>query len=83
MAPATLAELVCAIDEGLVSGKIGKQVLPMLLQVRPSGDRHQAHQQCLHLYTLQEYAVSVCGCFVRLYRAKGSLRLYRVRERMA
>ncbi|CAL5219700.1 g1588 [Coccomyxa viridis] len=32
MAPATLAELVCAIDEGLVSGKIGKQVLPMLLQ---------------------------------------------------
>ena len=38
MAPATLAELVCAIDEGLVSGKIGKQVLPMLLQVRFLGE---------------------------------------------
>lgn len=33
MAPSALAELVCAIDEGLVSGKIGKQVLPLLLQV--------------------------------------------------
>ena len=33
MAPATLAELVCAIDKGVVSGKMGKQVLPMLLQV--------------------------------------------------
>ena len=33
MAPSALAELVCAIDEGLVSGKIGKQVLPLLLLV--------------------------------------------------
>ena len=33
LAPATLAELVNAIEEGLVSGKIGKQVLPDLLQV--------------------------------------------------
>ncbi|KAK9909377.1 hypothetical protein WJX75_001269 [Coccomyxa subellipsoidea] len=32
LAPATLAELVNAIEEGLVSGKIGKQVLPDLLQ---------------------------------------------------
>ena len=46
MAPATLAELVCAIDEGLVSGKIGKQVLPMLLQVRPPIHQHQFHQRC-------------------------------------
>ena len=41
MAPAALAELVCAIDEGLVSGKIGKQVLPMLLQVKPQAPLHQ------------------------------------------
>ena len=41
MAPAALAELVCAIDEGLISGKIGKQVLPMLLQVRPQAPHHQ------------------------------------------
>ncbi len=61
MAPATLAELVCAIDEGLVSGKIGKQVLPMLLQVRSVADEHQGQQQDLRLRTLQEYTVSVCG----------------------
>lgn len=36
MKPAILAELVCAIDAGLVSGKIGKQVLPLLLQVNTS-----------------------------------------------
>lgn len=34
LTPATLAELVNAIEEGVISGKIGKQVLPKLLKVR-------------------------------------------------
>lgn len=38
LAPATLAELLSAIDEGVVSGKMGKQVLPALLQVRKAAD---------------------------------------------
>ena len=33
LAPADLAELLSAMDEGIISGKIGKQVLPELLQV--------------------------------------------------
>lgn len=33
LAPSSLAELIKAIEEGVVSGKIGKQVLPDLLQV--------------------------------------------------
>ncbi|EIE20933.1 B subunit of glutamyl-tRNA amidotransferase [Coccomyxa subellipsoidea C-169] len=32
LTPATLAELVNAIEEGVISGKIGKQVLPKLLK---------------------------------------------------
>jgi Asp-tRNA(Asn)/Glu-tRNA(Gln) amidotransferase B subunit len=33
LAPAALAELLAAVEEGLISGKIVKQVLPELLQV--------------------------------------------------
>lgn len=34
MAPATLAELIKLIEDGTISGKIAKQILPKLLQVR-------------------------------------------------
>ena len=33
--PRTLAEMVSLIEDGTISGKIGKQVLPDLLQVMP------------------------------------------------
>ena len=35
LTPGSLAELVGAIEEGVISGKIGKQVLPDLLKVCP------------------------------------------------
>ena len=31
--PATLAEMISLIENGTISGKIGKQILPALLQV--------------------------------------------------
>lgn len=34
MAPATLAELIKLIEDGTISGKIAKQILPKILQVR-------------------------------------------------
>ena len=34
LAPQTLAELIALIDDGTISGKIGKQLLPALLKVR-------------------------------------------------
>ena len=33
MAPSTLAEMILLIEDGTISGKIGKQILPRLLQV--------------------------------------------------
>ena len=34
LAPATLADLLALIEAGTISGKIGKQLLPDLFQVR-------------------------------------------------
>lgn len=34
LAPATLADLLALIEAGTISGKIGKQLLPDLVQVR-------------------------------------------------
>lgn len=33
LAPATLAEMISVIEAGTISGKIGKQILPDLLEV--------------------------------------------------
>lgn len=33
LSPQTLADLIALIDDGTISGKIGKQLLPDLLQV--------------------------------------------------
>ena len=35
LAPATLADLLALIEADTISGKIGKQLLPDLFQVRP------------------------------------------------
>lgn len=34
--PPTLAEMIALIESGTISGKIGKQILPDLLQVSPT-----------------------------------------------
>ena len=36
LSPQTLAELIALIDDGTISGKIGKQLLPALLKVHLS-----------------------------------------------
>ncbi len=93
MAPATLAELVCAIDEGLVSGKIGKQVLPMLLQVKLHFTSVNLTNDVYHTGgTLQsepseddewlQYSV-IPFMVVRLSNAIRSMNVCRVREGMA
>lgn len=37
LSPATLADLLALVEAGTISGKIGKQLLPDLFQVRAMG----------------------------------------------
>ena len=73
LAPATLAELVNAIEEGVVSGKIGKQVLPALLQVRKCGQMPTVVYHC----TTQQYIL--CGIHVLIVRKRCCLHTALVR----
>ena len=53
LAPATLADLLALIEAGTISGKIGKQLLPDLFQVRARA----LPASCSYVHALADGAV--------------------------
>ena len=50
LTPPKLAELIVLIDDGTISGKIAKQLLPDLFEVRPGGLVHDVQwQRAIHV----------------------------------
>lgn len=58
MTPAALAEMIAIIDEGVISGKIAKDVLPRLLE----GEANAGVQQFVESQGLVQ--ISGTGCAV-------------------
>ena len=63
LSPQTLTELIALIDDGTISGKIGKQLLPDLLQVGASSCVQSLQKgQCVALLSASGWQMALMYC---------------------